>query len=102
MSRTRLAHTPFLDAWRASLAAATDGRGLKTELARHLAASRGQGLQIWKVGIGKILNGHTIPNGEDVLEISHWLASRTAKPTPATTPPKHRRHRPTPARPGQT
>jgi hypothetical protein len=30
---------------------------------------------MWKVGIGKILIGRTVPNGEDILQISHWMAS---------------------------
>ena len=72
--RTRLAHTPYLDAWRESLRAATDGRGLKTELARFMAEHRDQPLDTWKVNIPKILRGATLPNGEDVLAISAWIA----------------------------
>ncbi len=73
-ARTRLAHTPYLDAWRKSLRAATDGRGLKTELARFMAAAREQPLDTWRVNIPKILRGDSIPNGEDVLAISAWMA----------------------------
>lgn len=76
--RKRLAHTPRLDAWRESLRAATDGRGLKTELAAWMAAERGQPLHTWKVNIGKILRRGTIPNGEDLLAISAWIASKEA------------------------
>jgi hypothetical protein len=62
-ARIRLPHTPFLDAWRAHLTAATAERRQKAELARILA-------------------GRSIPNGEDVLEISHWLQPRTAPHPP--------------------
>lgn len=75
-TRQRLAHTPYLDAWRESLRSATDGRGLKTELARFMAAARDQPVDTWKVNIPKILRGGSIPNGEDVLAISAWLQSR--------------------------
>ena len=92
MIRQRLTHTPYLDAWRETLRSATDGPGQKTELARFMAASRSQELQTWKVGIRRILDGKTIPNGEDVLAISAWIHSQA----PAPTPTKRGRHRPTP------
>jgi len=79
MTRTRLAHTPYLDAWIDSLRAATDGRGLKTELACFMAATRDQPVHTWKVNIPKILRGASIPNGEDVLAISAWMDGRKAK-----------------------
>jgi hypothetical protein len=79
--RTRLPHTPFLDAWRADLAAATAARGTKADLARHLAAARGQDPRVWTVNLARILAGRTIPNGEDVLAINHYLAARTATPS---------------------
>ena len=75
-TRQRLATTPYLDAWRTSLRRATDGPGLKTELARFMAAARDQPLHTWKVNIPKILREDSIPNGEDVLAISAWIASK--------------------------
>ena len=80
--RTRLAHTPYLDAWRETLRAATAARGLKTQLATFMAAQRDQPLHTWKVAIPKILRGAIIPNGEDVLAISAWMDGRakTEKP----------------------
>jgi hypothetical protein len=78
MSRERLAHTPRLDAWRESLRAATDGPGEKTELARHMATERGQPVHAWQVRVNRILKSEVLPNAEDVLAISEWLASRTA------------------------
>lgn len=90
MSRSRLTHTPYLDGWRARLEAATEGRGRKAELARHLAAARGQSIQVWTVGIARILARRVIPNGEDVLEISAWMeafpAAGNHHPTPRTAP----------------
>lgn len=76
--RIRLSHTPFLNAWRESLRAAMDGRGVKTELARFMATHREQPLHTWQVRINRILKAELIPNAEDVLAISHWLASRKA------------------------
>jgi hypothetical protein len=80
-SRQRLTHTPFLDGWRATLASATAARGQKAELARHLAASRGTSPQVAANLVHRITSGRILPNGEDVLEISHWMASRTICPS---------------------
>lgn len=80
--RQRLAHTPRLDAWRESLRAATEGRGAKTELARLMAAERDQPVQTWQNRINRILKSEVIPNAEDVLAITAWLASRTAPDHP--------------------
>ena len=76
----RLAATPFLDAWREELRTALNGRGLKTELARSMAAARHQSLAEWQNRLSRILRGDTRPHAEDVLAISHWLASRTDTP----------------------
>lgn len=82
--------TPFLDAWRESLRAATDGRGLKTELARFMAAHRHQPLHTWRVNIGRFLRAAQAPGAEDLLAISHWIASRTAPAKPKSHPPAPR------------
>lgn len=98
MIRSRLSHTPYLDAWRETLRTATDGPGKKTALAHFMADARGQELQTWRVGIRRIMDGKTIPNGEDVLAISAWIhsqASAPAKTTRKATTTKHGRHRPT-------
>jgi hypothetical protein len=85
-ARTRLAHTPYLDAWRKSLRAATDGRGLKTELARFMAAHRGQPLATWRGNIGRILREDQAPGPEDLLAISAWMAAqKNPKPLPTPT-----------------
>ena len=68
--------TPLLDAWRESLRAATDGRGLKTELAAHMAAHRDLPLHTWRVNIGRILRGERSPGAEDLLAISAWMATK--------------------------
>ncbi|MES2923152.1 MAG: hypothetical protein V4819_16470 [Verrucomicrobiota bacterium] len=77
-ARVRLAHTPRLDAWRESLRTATDGPGVKAELARFMAAERDQPVHAWQVRINRILKSEVTPNAEDVLAITGWLASRTA------------------------
>jgi len=92
-AKQRLPHTPFLDAWRADLAAATAQRGLKAELARHLSASRGTSTQVAQNLVHRITSGRILPNGEDVLEISHWITSRTATGHPAAgTRPRKRNY----------
>jgi len=75
-ARVRLAHTPFLDGWRETLRAATSRHGAKAELAAFLAESRDQEPRTLQIRIAKILSGASIPNGEDVLAISHWMAGR--------------------------
>lgn len=69
-------HTPLLDAWRDSLRRALDGRGLKTELAAHMAKHRDQPLHTWRVNIGKILREERSPGAEDLLAITAWMASK--------------------------
>lgn len=78
-NRTRLAETPYLDAWREELRQAVDGHGKRTELAHHLAKQRDQPVHTWKMGLTRILNGSTVPNGETVLAISAWMKSRSAE-----------------------
>ena len=97
MTRQRLAHTPYLDAWRESLRAATDGPGLKTDLARFMAAHKDQPLHTWRVNIGRILRADQAPGAEDLLAISAWIAARKA-PKPLPTPTDGTGH---PARPGR-
>ena len=79
--------TPFLDAWRESLRSATDGRGLKTELARFMAAHRQQPLHTWRVNIARLLRADQAPGAEDLLAISHWITSRTAPAKPKSHTP---------------
>ena len=80
--RTRLAHTPYLDAWRETLRAATAARGLKTQLATFMAAQRDQPLHTWRSNIARILRAEQAPGAEDLLAISAWMDGRakTEKP----------------------
>lgn len=73
-ARVRLPHTPYLDGWREELRAATTRHGAKAELAEFLAQLRDQAPRVLQIRIAKILAGTTLPNGEDVLAISHWIS----------------------------
>jgi hypothetical protein len=73
-TRVRLPHTPYLDGWREELRAATSRQGAKAELAQFLAGLRDQAPRVLQIRIAKILSGASIPNGEDVLAISHWIS----------------------------
>ncbi len=67
-TRQRLTTTPYR--------AATDGHGLKTELARHMARHKGQPLSTWQNNIARILRGGRSPGAEDLLAISAWMDGR--------------------------
>lgn len=89
-ARQRLARTPRYDAWCESLRAATDGRGQKTALARHMAAETGQSVFTWQVNLGKILRGDRLINSEHLLAIDAWIQSvvGTSCPKPPQKPRK--------------
>jgi hypothetical protein len=78
--RQRLEHTPYLDAWRVRLAAALDGHGIKSDLARFLASQGRRGLASSANLVSQVLAGRMVPNAEDFLAMDHWLALRTAGP----------------------
>jgi hypothetical protein len=73
----RAPHTPLLDAWRERLHHATAGYGLKSELARHMAALRNQPFRTWTVNVSRYLRTTQSPNAEDLLAITEWMDSRT-------------------------
>jgi hypothetical protein len=73
--KNRLVHTPRYDAWVALLRIHLSKRGRKAELARHMAAERGQTFETWTVKVNRILGGQII-NAEDLLAISAWIAGR--------------------------
>ena len=78
-TRQRIVETPFYDQWVTDLRTALTKRGARTELAKHMAARRGQSLAGWRITLSKITgeDGRMI-NSEDLLAISAWIAGRTA------------------------
>ena len=92
----RLATTPRFDAWRERLRAATAGRGVKADLARHMAAVTGQSLRTWTQNLAKIWRPDSMIAAEYLLEIDAWLATRSSPPassprTPTDGPGKKRK-----------
>ncbi len=73
-------HTPLFDVWRERLRQATDGYGIKSELAAHMAALRNQPVQTWTVNISRILHKTRAPDAENLLAITAWMESREANP----------------------
>ena len=73
----RVTNTPLLNAWRERLNQATEGYGLKSKLAKHMATLRDQPVKTWTVNISRYLRTTQSPHAEDLLAITQWMDSRT-------------------------
>jgi hypothetical protein len=82
--KQRLTHTPFLDGWRPLFLAATEARGSRADLARFLTTQGRRTIRSNHNLITRLRAGSIVPNAEDFLATSHWMANRTATPKKRT------------------
>lgn len=70
--------TPYLDEWREELLAELDEWGDRSDLARFLMKEQGVARQTALNRVSLILSGKSVPNGETVLAVNAWRASRSS------------------------
>jgi hypothetical protein len=68
--------TPHIDRWKRKLAHELTDRGARTRLAEWLEQQYGSTVERWKVQIAKILNTPQIPDGEFVLAVDRYFATK--------------------------
>jgi len=76
ITRQRITETPHYTAWVARLRSALAIRGQRTALATHLANSRSQDINSWRVTLSRITHQGQMINAEDLLTITAWMEKR--------------------------